>query len=274
MRLDVNGVQFGYGSTPILKDVTFEARKGRILGILGENGCGKTTLLKCINRMLKPQGGAVFLEEPDQSIFDTKDSYEDRVDISELNRKELARCCAVVSQTTSMPFPYTGYDAVRMGLYARPSATKKEENEKIYNAMQEAGALEFAERSVKELSGGELRRVMIARALAQDPEVLLLDEPTLHLDMDHQFALMDLITHLRDTRNMIVIMVTHDLTYAARYCDDVILMEKGEIVRTGPVAEVLTSDIVKEIFHIDAVIEHDERVGGLNVVMIGRTSSR
>lgn len=272
MKIDVSGVQFGYKSTPILDDITFEAKEGKILGILGENGCGKTTLLKCINRMLKPQGGAILLDNPDLEIFDKKNAH-DEVNITELSRKELARCFAIVSQTTSMPFPYTGYDAVRMGLYARSSATKEDENEKIYDAMKEAGALEFAERSVKELSGGELRRVMIARALVQNPKVLLLDEPTLHLDMDHQFALMDLIIHLRDARNMIIIMVTHDLTYAARYCDEVLIMEKGRIIRAGPVAEVLKPDVVRDVFHINAMIEYDERVKGLNVVMIGRVSS-
>lgn len=273
MKIDVSGVQFGYKSTHILDNITFEAKEGKILGILGENGCGKTTLLKCINRMLKPQGGAILLDDPDPGIFDKNNVRDDDVNISELSRKELARCFAIVSQTTSMPFPYTGYDAVRMGLYARSSATKEDENEKIYNAMKEAGALEFAERSVKELSGGELRRVMIARALVQNPKVLLLDEPTLHLDMDHQFALMDLITHLRDSRNMIIIMVTHDLTYAARYCDEVLIMEKGRIIRAGPVAEVLKPDVVRDVFHINAMIEYDERVKGLNVVMIGRVSS-
>ena len=269
MILSVNGVEFGYSSTKILENITFEARPGRILGILGENGCGKTTLLNCINRMLEPQGGCIMVESPDPDMLDKDHEYKEAMDVNDLSRKEMARCCAVVSQNANISFPYTAYDAVKMGRYARPSKDKKAEAQSIFDALKMAGALEFAERPVNELSGGELRRVMIARALAQEPSVLLLDEPTLHLDMRHQFNLMDLISSLRDDMDMIVVMVTHDLTYAARYCDDVILMDKGRIIHSGASEEILTTENVRDIFHIDAIIEYDERVGGLNVVMIG-----
>ena len=112
--------------------------------------------------------------------------------------------------------------------------------------------------------------MMIARALAQEPKVLLLDEPTLHLDVNHQFDLMELITDLKRESDMIIIMVTHDVMFAARYCDQVIMMEDGRIVAAGDTEDVLTSQSIKEVFDVRAVVEYDERIGGLNVVMIGR----
>ncbi len=227
--------------------------------------------MKCIDRMLKASGGSIMVDDPDSDIFDkTRSEPPDSIDVRDLSRKEMARCIAVVSQSAFISFPYTSYDAVKMGRYARGDKTWAEMNKNVYNAMQEAGALEFAERPVNELSGGELRRVMIARALAQEPSVLLLDEPTLHLDINHQFDLMNLITKLKNESNMIIIIVTHDMMFAARYCDEILLMDKGKIVGAGPTKDVLTSENIKNIFQIDAVVEYDDRVKGLNVVMIGK----
>lgn len=270
MRLNINGISFGYDSSSILKNVEFEARQGSILGIIGQNGCGKTTLLKCIDRMLKPQEGSIMVEDPSDGILDPSRAGSAEVDVKDMDNRELARCMAVVSQSAYVSFPFTAFDVVMMGRYAHPGKSKKEDCDRVYSAMRQAGALEFAKRPVNELSGGELRRVMIARALAQDPGVLLLDEPTLHLDVNHQFDLMDLITELKTESNMIIVMVTHDMMFAARYCDQIIMMEDGEIVAAGETRDVLTAENIKEVFNIRAVVEYDERVGGLNVVMIGK----
>ena len=271
MKLIVNDVNFSYSSKKNLEDISFTASKGRLLGIIGQNGCGKTTLLKCIDRMLKPSQGSILIEEPDVSIFNKNrtDTDMSQVNIADLKRKELGRAIGVVSQSSYVSFPFTGYDAVMMGRYSRISGNAKKDREAVLSAMKRAGAIEFAERSVNELSGGELRRVMIARALAQEPSVLLLDEPTLHLDVNHQFDLMNLVTVLKKDFNMIVIMVTHDLMFASRFCDDILLMEKGKIVAAGKTEEVLTRENINSIFGIDAIVEYDERVQGYNVVMIG-----
>ena len=271
MKLIVNDVNFSYSSKKNLEDISFTASKGRLLGIIGQNGCGKTTLLKCIDRMLKPSQGSILIEEPDVSIFNKNRTDVDmsQVNIADLKRKELGRAIGVVSQSSYVSFPFTGYDAVMMGRYSRISGNAKKDREAVLSAMKRAGAIEFAERSVNELSGGELRRVMIARALAQEPSVLLLDEPTLHLDVNHQFDLMNLVTVLKKDFNMIVIMVTHDLMFASRFCDDILLMEKGKIVAAGKTEEVLTRENINSIFGIDAIVEYDERVQGYNVVMIG-----
>lgn len=271
MELRVKDLEFGYESSKILEDIDFSAGRGKILGILGQNGCGKTTLLKCIDRMLKPCGGSVIIENPPEDVFnkDRKDIPEE-VDMADLDRKELSRCVSVVSQSAYISFPYTSFDAVMMGRYARPGKSRKEDNEAVFNAMKKAGALEFVKRPVNELSGGELRRVMIARALAQEPSILLLDEPTLHLDVNHQFDLMDLITDLKNESNMIIVMVTHDMMFAARYCDEIILMEKGRIIKAGKTEDVLTSETISDTFGIDAIVEKDDRIGGLNVLMVGK----
>lgn len=271
MRLSVNNVVFNYGSKDTLKDITLEAQEGKILGILGQNGCGKTTLLKCIDRMLKPHGGCITIESPGEDIFDdrTRVSDKENVNIKEMSQKELARSIAVVSQSAYVSFPFTSFDVVMMGRYARFKGTEAENRQAVIDAMKRSGSLEFAERAVNELSGGELRRVMIGRALAQEPKVLLLDEPTLHLDVNHQFDLMDLITDLKKS-NIIIIIVTHDLMFAARYCDQVILMEKGAIVAAGETMDVLTKENIKDLFEINAIVEYDERVGAPNVIMIGR----
>lgn len=271
MKLSVNGISFDYGSKQTLDNVTFEADEGKIIGILGQNGCGKTTLLKCIDRMLKPNQGTIVLESPPDNILEDRHDplRTNDLEIRDMSRKELARCIAVVSQSAFISFPFTSFDTVMMGRYSRSDGDKDTDTDAVIRAMSQSGSLEFAERPVNELSGGELRRVLIGRALAQEPNILLLDEPTLHLDINHQFDLMNLINDLKKN-NMIIIMVTHDLMLAARYCDQIILMSKGSIVDAGDTENVLTRKNIKDIFDIDAIVEYDERVKGLNVVMIGK----
>lgn len=274
MKLDVNGLTFSYGSKKALDDIGFTCAKGEIVGILGQNGCGKTTLLKCINQTLKPQGSVLVEDMPDGVLDESSNSRnpDGTVDVSKMTPREMARGMAVVSQSAFMTFPYTAMDAVMMGRYARSGAgsSKKEDMEVAFQALKDAGALEFSKRSVMELSGGELRRVMIARALCQQPEILLLDEPTLHLDVNHQFDLMDLIEDLVHKKDMLSVIVTHDMVLAARYCTKIILMEHGRIVDAGPTEEVMTEVNMREVFDMETEIGKDPRIPGLSVVLIGK----
>ena len=278
MDLTVDDLTFSYGPKVILKNVEFRAEKGQIVGILGQNGCGKTTLLRCINTLLRPEKGCVMVDDLESGILDPRSKADvckgEPVDVRTLSHCELARSMAVVSQSSYVSFPYTAMEAVMMGRYSRSKRSiggiRSEDTEAVYKALHDTGTLELTERPVNELSGGELRRVLIARALAQEPRILLLDEPTLHLDVNHQFDLMDLVKVLANERELLVILVTHDMMLAARYCDKIILMEKGEIVDAGDTKDILTPDNVKRIFHIEADIEYDERIGGLNVTMIGK----
>ncbi|MDR3074492.1 MAG: ABC transporter ATP-binding protein [Candidatus Methanoplasma sp.] len=257
MKVDINGVEFSYASNAVLKGITFGAGTGEVLGILGQNGCGKTTLLKCMNTTLSPCRGCVTVD----------DSC-----VQEMSKKEIARKMAFVTQTTNITFPFTVYETVMMGRYSRIDALGHETEkdvESVYEAMNETEVLKFADRYIDELSGGERRRVMIARALVQEPEILLLDEPTLHLDINHQFDLMELIRNLATARNMLIVLVTHDIVLAARYCDRVILMSRGEIAAAGTVKETIRPDNLRRIFEIEADVTEDDRFG-MSVVVVGK----
>ncbi|MCL2711955.1 MAG: ABC transporter ATP-binding protein [Methanomassiliicoccaceae archaeon] len=258
MHLVIDNVRFAYQSSDVLKNVSFEASAGEVIGILGKNGCGKTTLMKCINAHLAPHSGCVTI---------------DGNDVSKMTKKKLAGSMAVVAQHVNMSFPFTVLETVMMGLYPtsewlRPPT--EEEMIRISEAMISTGVTEFAERPVTELSGGERQRVLIARALVQDPKIFLLDEPTLHLDINHQFNLMEMVNRLAREKNMLVIIVTHDIALAARYCDRVMLMEKGEIVGSGDAKDVITSENLLKVFSVRADVSYDERINGLNVMFIGR----
>ena len=259
MELEINDVHFAYHSIDVLKNISFKASEGEVIGLLGKNGCGKTTLMKCINAHLKPHSGTITI---------------DGSPVSEMTKKELAKRMAVVAQHANMSFPFTVLETIMMGLYPTSEwmhAPTGEEMERVLDAMNATGVTEFAERSVTELSGGERQRVLISRALVQDPEIFLLDEPTLHLDVNHQFNLMEMVNRLAKEKNMLVIIVTHDIPLAARYCDRVMLMEKGEIIGSGKTADVITSENLMKVFSVHADVRYDERIGGLNVMFIGRS---
>lgn len=258
MLLKVDDVGFSYPSRDVLKDIDFEAHKGEVLGILGQNGCGKTTLLKCINSSLKPTKGVVAVDD---------------ADVQAMSKKKIAQTMGFVMQTTNTAFPFTVYETVLMGRYSRKETFSADDDENdtriVYEAMRDTGVVAFADRDIDELSGGERRRVMIARALVQEPDILLLDEPTLHLDINHQFDLMDLITELSKKRGLLVIIVTHDIIFAARYCDRIILIEHGVIAAAGTAREVITEDNMKKFFEIEIEIKDDPRVG-LSVTILNR----
>lgn len=255
VELSVRNVSFSYGPKEAIRDISFEASEGQVIGILGQNGCGKTTLLKCINGSNRPSSGQVFL---------------DGEDTSEMSKKDIASKMAFVMQTTSVTFPFTVFETVMMGRYSHQtfiSSDSTEDVDVVYQAMKDTGILEFKDRRINELSGGERRRVMIARALAQEPEVLLLDEPTLHLDINHQFDLLDLIQTLAREKGLLILIVTHDLILASRYCDKMILMEKGHMRDIGNTDVVASVENYRHIFKIITEISTDSRFG-LNVLLV------
>ncbi len=257
MQLSVEGIRFGYSSSPVLDDVSFEAKGGDVIGIIGHNGCGKTTLLKCINRALHPGSGIVKL--------DGKDTLS-------MSRKDIAKEVGVVAQNTVITFPFTVLDMVLMGRFPsleRFAIESKDDLKIAMDAMDATSISYLASRPIDEISGGERQRVIIARALAQQPRALLLDEPTLHLDINHQFELMELIRSLAKEKGLLVIIVSHDLNLAARYCDKLIALDEGKIAAAGVVGDVLTPENLAKVFNIRAEVQFDERVNSYEITILG-----
>lgn len=275
VELDVNGVRFSHGSAEILKGVTFSVGNGEVVAVLGENGSGKTTLLNCINTEYRPSSGAVMISGYDEdSVLDLPAGRRGKVDIGELSDQDRSRVVATVEQSSHQSFPFTVMETVRMGRYSRTGMFDDDSDEEldlVCSVMEDVGVLEFSDRRVSELSGGEWRRVMIAQALAQEPDILLLDEPTLHLDISHQFDLMELCRRIVRERDILIVIVTHDLQLAARYCDKVIVMKKGEIVSAGTAEQAITEDMIRDVFHMESRVRHDPDIDGIDVMLIRRT---
>jgi iron complex transport system ATP-binding protein len=256
VRLYVQGIYFRYGNRDVLEGITMEARDGEVIGILGPNGSGKTTLLRCLNRSLVPRTGTVLIDD---------------LDYHSMTRREIATRMGVVPQNANVNFPFTALDIVLMGRtpeMRRFEGESKRDLEIVQEAMAMTNTEHLASRPMDQLSGGERQRVIIARALAQKPKVLLLDEPTLHLDVNHQLDILDLITGLARAERLIVIIVTHDLVLAARYCDKVVLMQDGKILAAGEVIDALTPVNLRRVFGIEATVYFDERIGAHSVSII------
>jgi iron complex transport system ATP-binding protein len=233
--LEVRDLSVKYGDRHILKNIDFSVRKGEFLGIVGPNGSGKTTLLKSILNYLKPASGSV---------------HVNGMDVESLGSRELARIMAVVSQVISVSFEFSVEDIVMMGRTPYINGSEKQEDYEIAReAMKKTSTYEFRDRPVTQLSGGELQRVIIARAFAQSPMILLLDEPTSHLDIAHQIDILGLVKEA-SRNDMSVIAVIHDLNLAAYYCDRICLLKEGQIVAAGQPDTVLTPKNLHYAFNI------------------------
>jgi iron complex transport system ATP-binding protein len=252
--VEVDGVECRYGSVKVLEDVSLAVKEGDFVGVLGPNGSGKTTLIKSISRVLKPHKGAILLNG---------------ADIYSLKEVEVARQMAVVPQDSSVGFSFTALDIVLMGRNPHMTRFQMESTKDIAiarKAMQLTNTWHLAERPITELSGGERQRVIIARALAQEPTVLLLDEPMTHLDINNQLEIMDLVKQLCAEEGLIVLAVFHDLNLAARYCTSAILLKNGRIFSAGSLDVVLTSENIKNVFRVDAIVQKHLVTNSLYVV--------
>lgn len=257
--LTIDDIDCSYGSVNVLKDVNFAVESGEFLGILGPNGSGKTTLLKSISRVLQPKKGAILIDERD---------------IYRMKSVDVAKQLAVVPQSTPVTFDFTALEVVLMGRNPHMPRFKMESKDDLAIAsksMKLTRTWEFADRPITELSGGEIQRVIIARALTQEPEILLLDEPTTHLDICNQLEIMDLIKQLCKTKKLLIVAVFHDFNLAARYCDSIILLKDGKIVAVGKSDETLTTENVKEVFNVDTIVKKHPMTGTLHVMPISRS---
>src|SRR5690625_2329806 len=235
--LHVEQIYGGYGEQPVIKDITFSVKKGEFFGILGPNGSGKTTLLKMISGLLPFQKGSITLQQKNLTDF---------------SKKDLAKIIAVLPQLTMQTFPYTVKETVALGRYAHQQGLfqtwSNDDDHILHKVMQQTNIVEFQDKSLHELSGGEQQRVFLAQALAQEPAILLLDEPTNHLDLAHQKELLDLLKNSTKQDGLTVISIFHDLNLASLYCDQLLLLHHGKTKTIASPDRVLTEPIVKEVY--------------------------
>jgi len=244
MSLEARNISFSYGEKKILSDVSFSVEQGEILCLLGPNGTGKTTLLKCINHILTPESGEAFV---------------DGVSVKKMKPRQRAESIGYVPQSTAAPFPVTVVDAVMMG--RAPFARRRigEEDKKIvFDTIRMLDLEPFAFQDINAMSGGERQRVFLARALVQQPRVLLLDEPTSALDMRNQLFIMHLIKDLVKEKELAVLMTIHDLNLTAMFADQVIMLKGTKIFASGSCQEVLNEENIRGAYRVNTAVTREE----------------
>jgi len=240
--IELRNVSLGYNGSPILNNINLKAMPGKMLGLIGPNGSGKSTLLKGITRVIHPFSGHIFI---------------DGRNIGSMKREELARLMATVPQNPVLPEAFTAFEVVLMGRTPHLGLLRYEGKEDIaiaWQAMEATQIESLAERRVGELSGGERQRVVIARALTQQPKVILLDETTAHLDIKHQIEILNLVKGLCLEQDLTVVTAMHDLNLAAQYCDWLVMLNGGKIYTEGMPQNVLTAQNIKEVYGAEVCV--------------------
>jgi iron complex transport system ATP-binding protein len=243
--IDIKKLHYAYGKMPVLQEITFSVAMGDFFVIIGPNGSGKTTLMKIISGIEKPKKGRL-------RILGRS--------IAGYGRKALARRIAFVPQTVPVDFPFTVMEIVLMGRAPYKGILgleRKEDIEKARQAIAFTGMTDLADRKLHELSGGERQRVFIARAICQEPKVMLLDEPTASLDLSHQVRIMDLMERLKEEKTITVVMVSHDLNLAAMYGSRLLLLDKGCVAKLGTPAEVLTYQTLEKSYGCTLLVDEN-----------------
>lgn len=241
MKLEVLGVEFSYNSKRVLKNVSFSLESGEVGGVIGPNGSGKTTLLRCINKILEPKKGSILIEGEV---------------LNSLKRGEIAKRIGYVPQIESSSFPSTVFDAVLLGRKPHINWKPRPKDLKLVSdVIDMLGLKELAMRDINELSGGQRQKVIIARAFAQEPEVLLLDEPTSNLDLKHQLEVFNLVRRVVKDNQLSAVVAIHDLNLAARYCDKLIIMNDGKVFAAGSV-DILTPENIESVYNVKVSVTH------------------
>ncbi len=246
MLFELENINTGYHpEQTILEDLTFSIEEGEFIGIIGPNGSGKSTLLRTLGKLLPLHSGTLY--------------FKGRL-LKDWKRKELAKEIALVEQELPLVFGYTIEQLVLMGRFPYLKAWQTE-SEKDYEIIEEAMKLtsiwDLRKHLYNELSGGERQRVMLARALAQDTKILFLDEPTAHLDLNHQIELLDLVSQLNKTQKHTILFISHDLNLASNYCSKLILLYKGKLHKIGTPEEILSKECLEKIYNIKLeILEH------------------
>ena len=247
--LKVESLRVVYGDRLVLSDISLQVQAGTILGVIGPNGAGKTTMIRSLSGVLSPVSGRISVAGDD---------------LAALSTAERARRVAVVPQARNLPPAFTGWELVLLGrtphLNWLGNVSRKDE-ECVRQALERASALDLANRRVGELSGGEQQRLLLARALAQEAPLLLLDEPTTHLDLKYQIGLLEQVRSLASQENLAVVIALHDLNLVSRYSDQVALLVNGEMRALGSPAEVLQPDLLGQVYQLNLQIIHNTASG-------------
>jgi iron complex transport system ATP-binding protein len=243
MSIQVDNLYFNYGKTAVLSDIMLQVTDGEVVSLVGPNGAGKSTLLKCMNRILRPARGTIRM---------------DGKDIHGMGMKKMARFFGYVPQTTLHTFPATVFDTVLLGRRPYVGWTVGDEHREIvYEMLIKMDLDHLALRQFNELSGGEQQRALIARALVQEPRVLLLDEPTSNLDLKHQLEVLDHVVDIVKEKDVSVLMAIHDLNLAAQYSDRLVFLKKGKILMNGTPGETLMPRTIRTVYDVDVIVNHD-----------------
>lgn len=256
--LRINNLTCGYDSEPVLKDINMNVEEADLVGIIGPNGSGKTTLLRAITRVLKPQAGEI--------------TFRGR-NVWQMGIRELAREVAVVSQSAeTAPMAVEEYVLLgRIPYYERFQFLERRKDRKIARqAMELTGSLAIKDKLMGEISGGERQLALIARALAQEPSLLLLDEPTAHLDIAHQVDILDLVRRLNREFGLTVITVLHDLNLASEYCRRLVLLSEGTVRQAGPPEEVIDYKTIEDTYNTVVVVEKNPISGKPFVLVVSQ----
>ncbi|MGA4841180.1 ABC transporter ATP-binding protein [Streptomyces sp. G45] len=253
-RLTARGLTLAYEDRTVVHDLDLAIPDGRVTVIVGPNACGKSTTLRALGRLLRPRGGAVLL---------------DGEELAKLPTRRIAQRIGLLPQTPVAPEAITVSDLVARGRQPHQRWWQQwsdADERAVTEAMERTDVAALADRSVDELSGGQRQRVWIAMALAQETELLLLDEPTTYLDIAHQVEVLDLVRQLNHDRGRTVAVVLHDLNQAARYADHLVAMKQGRVVAEGPPEDVVTADLVRDVFGLECVVVPDPVTGSPLVV--------
>ena len=245
--ISTKNLNISYGNLDIVKDLNLDIPKGKITTIIGSNGCGKSTILKTIARIIQAKSGDIFVNN---------------INIKEQSPKDLAKVMAVLPQSPQAPSGLTVEELIAYGRFPHQKGfgkMRKEDEDIVTWALKSTGIEEFRDRPIEALSGGQRQRAWIAMALAQQTEILILDEPTTYLDLAHQLEILKLLEDLNRKQGTTIVMVIHELNNAARFADHMIGVKKGKVVCEGTAHEVMTKENLKELFNIDAEIVEDPR---------------
>ncbi|WP_417288587.1 ABC transporter ATP-binding protein [Corynebacterium variabile] len=253
--ISIANLRVGYTpDRPVISDLSLNIPGGQVTTIIGPNGCGKSTLLRAIGRLIPSQGGEVHLGD---------------TDIGSMKRRDIAKTIGVLPQSPISPPGLIVSDLVSRGRHPHQSWIRQwssSDEEEVNAALEMTDVAELADRSVDSLSGGQRQRVWISLVLAQHTDVLFLDEPTTYLDLAHSIEVLDLVNRLRRDLDRTVVMVLHDLNLAIRYTDNLVVMRDGDLIATGKPEEIITSELLKDVFELDATVIEDPVVGGPLIV--------